>query len=300
MNAPVARLSPTLSRVLLRLGQTPARRHHGALALWLICLGTLSVMLWIGPTQGRIQALEATLHTHTIELRERDERLREAKALNHALNNALPATTPTTTPAHIVTPAKSGAQDPWPFLQSLAHARSVHLLDYTPATDNPKPDCQRLRLKMSGAPLAVQGLLNDLLHSPQSVERFTLSPSQPADDHGATALSLQVCMRETTPSALPGTHSNPSAALFQPRPKVSHTPRTALEEHPLAAYRVIATGRAAHDHYALVRTPAGKVHTVRPGVRIGDQGGQVSAILPNGIEIQHNADRQSLLIGTPP
>lgn len=297
LNPPLATLSHTLSHALLRYGQTPAKRHHGALAVWLIGLGALSLALWIVPTQGRIHALESQLRTRTIELGGLDERLRAATTLNHALQTDLnPAPLPTTPAA---TPRST--PDPWLFLQGLAKTRSVHWLDYTPLPATSKPDCQRLRLKMNGASLAVQGVLNDLLHSPHAIERFTLSPSATPDDRAATTLALQVCVHKA--AAPPRAHSSPStpsAALFQPVPKVAVRPRTALEEHPLSAYRVIATGRAAHDHYALVRTPAGKIHTVRPGVRIGDRSGQVSAILQNGIEIQHDTDRQSLLIGTPP
>ncbi len=284
-----ARLSQTLSRALLRHGQIPARAHHGAMTLWLLCIGALSLTLWIWPTQDHIHNLETTLRTRTIELRGLDERLREAEALNNTLQT-------------VTTASPRLTQDPWQFLQGLAQAQSVHLLDYTPLPANPESDCQRLRLKMNGAPLAVQGLLQDLLHSPQSVERFTLSTGTTTDDRGLITLSLQVCIRNPTsyPSAHPGPSSAPSAALFQPRPKPIHTPRTVLEEHPLSAYRVIAIGRAAHDHYALVRTPAGKTHTVRPGMRLGDRGGKVHAILPNGIEIQQDTEHQSLLIGTPP
>lgn len=291
---PLARLSHTLSRGFLRYGQVPAGMHHGALAVWLLCLGALLLALWIWPTQGRIHTLEAQLRAGTIELRGLDERLREAQALTQALHAISPISPPNATPAAAATTTPPSAQDPWPYLQGLAHARAVHLLDYTPLPANAKPDGQRLRLKMHGAPLAVQGLLQDLLRGPHSVERFTLSP----DDRGMTTLSLQVCIRGA--ESHPVLTNTPTAALFQPAPKVARKPRTALEEIPLSDYRVIAVGRAEHDHYALVRTPAGKTHTIRPGMRLGDRGGQVRAILPNGIEVQQDTGRQSLLIGNPP
>lgn len=287
------RLSQTLSRALLRYGQVSAGMHHGALAVWPLCIGALWLALWIWPTQDRIHALEAQLRAGTIELRGLDERRREAQALTHALH-ALNPINPLSPPNTAATATPPSAPDPWPYLQGLAHARAVHLLDYTPLPANAKPDGQRLRLKMHGAPLAVQGLLQDLLRGPHSVERFTLTP----DDRGMTTLSLQVCIRGA--ESHPVLTNTPTAALFQARPKVVAKPRTALEELPLSAYRVIAVGRAEHDHYALVRTPAGKTHTIRPGMRLGDRNARVLAILPNGIEVQQDTGRQSLLIGNPP
>jgi len=281
-----ARLAQMASRVLLRYGQTQARMHHGVLAAGLLCLGTILLTLWIGPAHERIHTLETTLRARTLELRGLDERLREAQALTHALQ-ALPTDKPLATQPHPV-------RDPWPFLQGLAQARSVQLLAYTPLAAAPERDCQPLRLKMHGAPSAVQGLLQDLLRSPQSVERFTLTP----DANGATTLALQVCLRAAEARPLPV--NAPTAALFQPVPKVVRKPRTVLEEHPLSDYRIMAVGRAEHDHYALVRTPSGKIHPVRPGMRLGDRSALVLAIHPNGIEVQQDTDRLSLLIGGPP
>lgn len=295
LSTPFASLSQTLSRALLRYGQTPAWVHRSVLAAWPLGLGALLLILWIAPTQDRIHTLEAQIRARTIEIRRLDEHLREAEVLTRDLQALAPLSA-----AALTSPRPTHA--PWLFLQGLAEARSVHLLDYTPLHAKPEPDCQRLRLKTNGATLAVQALLQDLLRSPHAVERFTLSPSTPPDARGSIHLSLQLCVRETQsqPSAYSPPASHPSAALFQPAPKVALKPRTALEELPLSAYRVIATGRAAHDHYALVRTPAGKIHTVRPGMRIGDRSAQVHAILPNGIEVQQDTDRQSLLIGNPP
>ncbi len=281
------RLSATLSRLLLRYGQAPARVHHGALALWLLCIATLLLAFWIWPAHERIDHLEARLRAGTLERRGLDERLREAQILSHALR-ALPTAQP------------QPARDPWPFLQALAQARSVQLIDYTPLLDytplaaSSHGDCQPLRVKMLGASSALQGLLQDLLRSPQSVERFTLTP----DASGATTLALQICQRDT--ESPPIFTRTPRTALFEPAPKVARRPRTALEEHPLADYRVIAIGRAEHTHYALVRTPAGKIHPVRRGMRLGDRSAPVLAIHPNGIEVQQDRDRLSLLIGSPP
>lgn len=307
MNATLARLSltlsQTLSRVLLFYGQTPKGIHHIALAVWLTCIVALVLTFSIWPAQDRIQNLEATLHARALDLRNLDERLREAQALNLALTQRLQDTNG---PGTAATVSPHTSQDPWPILQGLAHARSVQIIDYAPLsapqatqTTSTGRDCQPLRVKMLGTSIAVQGLLQDLLRSPQTLERFTLAP----DENGSTTpvsttLALQVCIRAAKSS--PGVFPPPSIALFQPSPKVARKPKTALEEFPLSAYRVIAVGRADHDHYALLRTPTGVTHTVRSGMLLGDRGGQVLAITPNGIEVQQDNDRQSLLIGSPP
>ncbi len=283
-----------LHRALLRYGQLSAWSHRGLLVVWLICSGAILLTLWVWPAQDRIHRLETSLRTQEGELRSLDARIRKGQAITRALQADSTATS-------LLTP------DPWPFLQRLTQTRSVHLIDYTPRTRNDKQDCQPLRLKINGPAIRAQGLLQDLLHSLHTVEHFILS----ADENGTTTLALKICMagkeplaRTTTafpsrsPTNLP-THPRPSAALFQPIPKVIRT-RTVLEELPLASYRVIAVGRAEHDHYALVRTPAGKTHTLRPGARIGNRNGQVLSIHANGIEVQQDADRLTLLIGTPP
>lgn len=279
-----------IHRALLRYGQLSAWAHRGLLVVWLICGGAILLMLWVWPAQDRIHRLETSLRVQEVELRSLDARIREGQALTRALHTdstAMPLLT----------------RDPWPFLQRLTQTRSVHLIDYTPLTRNDKQGCQPLHLKINGPALHVQGLLQDLLHSPHTIEYFTLS----ADGSGTTTLTLKICMvgrespaRTSTsfPSNLP-THLRPSTALFQFTPKVIRT-RTVLEELPLASYRVIAMGRAEHDHYALVRTPAGKIHTIRPGARIGNRDGQVLSIHANGIEVQQDAERLILLIGTPP
>lgn len=278
---PSRALSPYIARVLLHHGQAPAGRHRSLLAIWLFCVGTISLMLWIWPTQERIHGLEAALRTSKGELRTLDARLREGQALSNALQ-AIPSALPQPT------------RDPWPYLQRLAQARSVDLVNFTPLAANPERTCQPLRLETNGTALRVQALLRDLLRSPHTVDHFTLTP----DDSGSTTLALQICMNGT--ASRPVLTAKSSIALFQPKPKIKHTPRTVLEEHPLSAYRVIAVGRAEHDHYALLRTPSGKTHTVRAGMRLGDHSGQIVTIHPNGIEVQQDNSRLTLLIGGPP
>lgn len=272
-------LSPTIARILLRHGQSSAARNWGLLAIWLLCVGTISLTLWIWPAQERVHGLEAALRVREVELHRLDARLREAQALNNALQS-IPSAGP------------QMPRDPWPYLQRLAQARSVDLVNFTPLAADPERTCQPLRLEINGTSLRIQALLQDFLRSPHTVKHFSLTP----DNSGTTSLALQICMSGT--ESRPVLTAKPSIALFQPTPK--HKPRTILEELPVSDYRVIAVGRAEHDHYALLRTPSGKIYTVRPGMRLGERGGQVIAIHPNGIEVQQDTDRLSLQIGSPP